>query len=109
MTDEHRRIAAYTPDLIDRSKIASSFPGCRFVATPAALVGLAEIDVVVVDLSKKGVADALPDIVASGIPVVAYGSHVDKATLAAATEAGCKTVVPRSAFFGGLPDLPPLR
>jgi hypothetical protein len=101
------RIAAYTPDLMDRSKIAAAFPGCRFVARPEALVGLADIDVVVVDLSKRGVLDVLADIVKSGPPVVAYGSHVDKATLAAATGAGAAAVVPRSAFFGGLPALPP--
>jgi hypothetical protein len=103
------RIAAYSPDLIDRSKIASAFPDCRFVASPHALVGLAGIDAVVVDLAKKGVLDALAGIVASGVPVIAYGSHVDRATLAAATAAGCAAVVPRSSFFGGLPDLPPLR
>jgi hypothetical protein len=101
------RVAAYTPDLMDRSKISAAFPGCRFVARPEALVGLAEIDVVVVDLSKRGVLDVLADIVKSGAPVIAYGSHVDKATLAAATEAGAAAVVPRSAFFGGLPVLPP--
>ena len=102
------RLAAFTPDLIDRSKISAAFPDCRFVTTPGALVGLAAIDAVVVDLGREGVLELLPDIVASGVPVIAFGSHVDTETLAAATAAGCAAVVPRSAFFGGLPDLPPL-
>jgi DNA-binding NarL/FixJ family response regulator len=35
--------------------------------------------------------------------VVAYGSHVDTATLRAAREAGCDMVLPRSAFVEQLP------
>jgi hypothetical protein len=92
-------VAAYTPDLMDRSKISAAVPGCRFVARPEALVGLAGVEVVVVDLSKKGVLEALHDIVASGVRVVAYGSHVDKALLARAEAAGCSEVLPRSQFF----------
>jgi hypothetical protein len=84
---------------MDRSKISAAVPGCRFVARPEALVGLAGVEVVVVDLSKKGVLEALPDIVASGVRVVAYGSHVDKALLARAEAAGCSEVLPRSQFF----------
>jgi hypothetical protein len=98
-------VAAYTPDLMDRSKISAAVPTCRFVARPEALVGLAGTDVILVDLSKKGVLDVLGDIVAGGARVLAYGSHVDKALLAAATEAGCTEVLPRSQFFSRLSDL----
>ena len=97
-------VAAYTPDLMDRSKIAAALPECRFVARPEALVGLAGIDVVVVDLSKKGVLEALPDIVAGGARVVGYGAHVDHKLLAAASEAGVEDVLPRSKFFARLAD-----
>jgi CheY-like chemotaxis protein len=39
--------------------------------------------------------------------VVAFGSHVDAASLKAARDAGCDLVLPRSAFFEKLPeDLP---
>lgn len=39
--------------------------------------------------------------------VVAYGSHVDTATLRAARDAGCDEVMPRSKFVEDLPgDLP---
>jgi len=93
------RVAAYTPDLMDRSKISAAVPGCRFVARPEALVGLAETDLVVVDLSKRGVLESLSAIVGSGVRVVAYGSHVDTALLAEAEAAGCEEVLPRSQFF----------
>ena len=92
-------VAAYTPDLMDRSKIAAAVPDCRFVARPEALVGLAGIDVVVVDLAKRGVLEALPDIVAGGARVLGYGAHVDHKLLAAAEAAGIGEVLPRSKFF----------
>jgi CheY-like chemotaxis protein len=39
--------------------------------------------------------------------VVAYGSHVDAATLRAAREAGCDPVLPRSKFVEELPNALP--
>jgi hypothetical protein len=39
--------------------------------------------------------------------VVAYGSHVDTATLRAAREAGCDVVLPRSKFVEELPTALP--
>ena len=38
-------------------------------------------------------------------PFVAFGSHVDTASLDAATAAGCEEVMPRSKFTNVLPDL----
>jgi hypothetical protein len=98
-------VAAYTPDLMDRSKILAVVPECRFVARPEALVGLAATDVIVVDLSKRGVLDVLADVVAGGSRVLAYGAHVDKALLASAEAAGCSDVLPRSQFFSRLAQL----
>jgi hypothetical protein len=100
-------IAAYTPDLMDRSRITSGLPNAdiKYVGSPEALVGLAGVDLIVVDLSKNGVLDALADIVASGTRLIAYGSHVDKALLDAAREAGVDEVLPRSKFFSGLGGL----
>ena len=104
------KVAAATPDLMDRSRITSalaSLDGVEvvFVATPDALVGLAGVSAVLVDLSKRGALDALGAIVASGTRVVAYGSHVDRALLDAARAAGVDDVLPRSAFFTRLPSL----
>ena len=98
-------VVAYTPDLMDRSKIAAAVPGCRFVARPEALVGLADAEVILVDLSKRGVVDVLSDITAGDARVIAFGSHIDRALLAAAEAAGCREVLPRSQFFRNLPEL----
>ncbi len=95
-------VAAYTPDLMDRSKISAAVADCRFVARPEALVGLADTTVVLVDLSKRGVLEVLPDLVAAGARVVGYGSHVDHQLLAAAEAAGVHEVLPRSKFFSRL-------
>ncbi len=99
------RVAAYTPDLMDRSKIAAVVPGCRFVARPEALVGLAGVDVVVVDLSRRGALDVLPELARGPARLVAYGSHVDRELLAGARSAGCEEVLARSQFFTKLPQL----
>src|SRR3954447_20769143 len=40
-----------------------------------------------------------------GTPFVAFGSHVDIASLAAARAAGCDPVLPRSRFTAELPEL----
>lgn len=104
---QHMNVAAYTPDLMDRSRITSSLPDAeiKYVGSPEALVGLAGVDLIVVDLSKKGVLDALPGIVASGTRLLAYGSHVDKKLLDAARDTGVDEVLPRSKFFSGLPAI----
>jgi DNA-binding NarL/FixJ family response regulator len=104
------KVAAATPDLMDRSRITSAVRAVpdvevTFVASPDALVGLAGVTVALVDLSKRGALDALPAIVASGARVVAYGSHVDRSLLDAARAAGVHDVLPRSAFFARLPSL----
>jgi DNA-binding NarL/FixJ family response regulator len=99
-------VAAYVPDLMDRSKVAAAGPAVSFLPTPAALVDAApEAELVVVDLGRPGVVDVLPALVATGARVVAFGSHVDRATLDAARAAGCEEVLPRSAFFRDLPQL----
>lgn len=99
---EMRRVLAYVPDLMDRSRL-SAVPDIdlRFVSAAADLASSSAgwvPDVVVVDLARPGVIDALR---AGGIPgrVVGFGSHVDTATLDAARAAGCHEVLPRSRFF----------
>ena len=104
------KIAAATPDLMDRSRITTALASqpdieVVFVGSPDALVGLAGVSAVLVDLSKRGALEALPAIVASGNRVLAYGSHVDRTLLDAAREAGVDEVLPRSAFFGRLAEL----
>lgn len=97
-------VAAYVPDLMDRSRISAAAPRCRFVATPEALVGLA-VDIVVVDLRQPRAVDALADLAGGGARVIAFASHVDTATIDAAKKAGCEEVLPRSVFFRTVGEL----
>jgi CheY-like chemotaxis protein len=83
----------------------------RVARSPAALIELAQQvrpDGVLIDLHHPGLD--LPALLAALSPrprVIAYGSHVEAATLHAAREAGCDLVLPRSKFVERLPeDLP---
>ena len=89
------RVAAYVPDLMDRSRLAG-IQGVDFVADPADLAS-AGADVVVVDLSRPGVLDALPAV--ERARTIGFGSHVDRDLLDRALAAGCDDVMPRSEFF----------
>jgi pantothenate kinase type III len=97
-----QRVAAYVPDLMDRSRLSAvSGIDLRFVNAPGELASLASgwlPDVVVIDLGRPGVIDALQ---AGAIPgrIIGFGSHVDTETLEAARAAGCHEVLPRSRFF----------
>jgi len=95
------RIAAYVPDLMDRSKLAA-VADVTFVSSPAELAAT-PADLVVVDLSRPGVLEALNQEI--GVRTIGFGSHVDHELLAAAVAAGCDEVLPRSRFFARLPEL----
>jgi CheY-like chemotaxis protein len=67
---------------------------------------------IIIDLANPGLD--LPALVrdltqprAARPYIVAYGSHVDAAALAAARSAGCDLVLPRSKFVNDLPKLLP--
>jgi CheY-like chemotaxis protein len=67
---------------------------------------------IIVDLAVAGrdLSELLGQLRTSASPlprVVAYGSHVDTATLKAAREAGCDPVLPRSKFVEELPQALP--
>ncbi|MGH9284829.1 MAG: hypothetical protein ACRD0M_04025 [Acidimicrobiales bacterium] len=95
------RVAAYVPDLMDRSRIAAAQPETTFVARPTDLVG-ADADVVVVDLGRPGVMEVLPQL---SVPAIGFASHVARDLIEAAIAAGCDRVLARSAFFSRLPEL----
>jgi hypothetical protein len=94
------RIAAYVPDLMDRSKVASA-GDVTFVSRPADLAGV-EADVVVVDLMRPGVLEVLP---ALSTRIVGFARHTEPALMAAAHAAGCDVVLARSAFFSRLDEV----
>ncbi len=102
------RVVALVPDLIDRSKVeaAAKAAGVELeMVTGAAGLGRAagEADLVIVDLGRPGVLDALGSL--AQVRTVGFGSHVERDLLRAATAAGCSQVMARSAFFGRLGDL----
>ena len=90
-------IHAITTDLMDRSRITGALDDVRVVRPGGDLGGAS---VVLVDLSLGG---ALEQALATGARVIAYGSHVDEATLAEARAAGAEAM-PRSVFFRRLAD-----
>jgi hypothetical protein len=93
------KVVVLAPDLLDRSKIDAVAAGATFVGVAAQLpAAAAGADLVIVDLSRPGVADVLTDVVAAAGDVVGFGPHVDADVLAAATAAGAR-VLPRSRFF----------
>jgi len=97
------RIAAYVPDLMDRSKVAAAGgDDVTFVRSPSELAA-AGAEVVVVDLARPGVLDALPCL--GGMRSIGFASHVDRELAEAAAAAGCTEVLPRSRFFSSLADL----
>jgi hypothetical protein len=102
-----KHVVAYAPDLIDRSKISGANADVRFTSSPDALVEAASlpgVDLVVVDLGRDGVLDALRRL-PEGLRSIGFGSHVDTDLLAAARAAGCDAVLARSQFFSRLAEL----
>lgn len=99
------RAVAYVPDLMDRSRVLGAHPEVEVAGDVAGLVAMAEgADVVVVDLGRPGVLEALPAVVAAAGRVVGFASHVDAGLLEAAAATGCEAV-PRSRFFRALDEV----
>lgn len=98
------RVAAYVPDLMDRSRLSAAASDVAFVPTPAALADV-DADLVLVDLGRPGVLDAVAALAARDVRTIGFGSHVDRELLDAARAAGCSEVLARSAFFGRLSSL----
>lgn len=86
------RVVAFVPDLMDRSRLRGLVE--EFV--PLAALGEAEADVVVVDLGRAGALEVASSLT---VPVVGFGSHVDRELLDAARAAGIAVVLARSRFF----------
>ena len=98
------KVVAYVPDLMDRSRIAGA-ADVSFVDRPAALAAAAAdegADVVVVDLTRPGVLEAISSV---GVRVLGFANHTERDLLESARAAGCEQALARSAFFSRLPDL----
>ena len=78
------------PDLVNRP------------ADLAATAAEAGADLVVADLTRSGVVDALAAVEA---PVVGFANHTSRDVMDAARAAGCEQVLPRSDFFARIDEV----
>lgn len=97
-----RRVLVVSANLLDRSRIES--------AIRAAGLSVASLDAssptrALVDLSSPGAIDRIEELTDGGVDVIAFGPHVDTATLEAAAAAGATESLPRSIFFRRLDEI----
>jgi len=122
-------VAAFVPDLMDRSKVSACFPQvvpAKALSTEAFIEALTNAEATtsggtpsgdgsstglfLVDLRRPAVLETLSNLHGTGAlaghgesarrwSVVGFGSHVDADVLSAATEAGCSEAIARSVFF----------
>ena len=98
------KVVAVTPDLLLGSKVEGMLSAAGHeVRLSASLSGAdaGAADLLVADLDTED-AEAL---VATGVPVLGYYSHVEVETRRAAEAAGVLVIVPRSRMVRELPDL----
>jgi hypothetical protein len=99
-----KKIVAYVPDLMDRSKVAAA-ADVTFVAQPGELAEAAtanRAELAVVDVTRAGVVDALRAV---PVPVLGFSKHTNREAIDAALAAGAQRVLARSAFFARLDSL----
>ena len=96
-----RRVVAFIPDLMDRSRLSAPGVEVLFVDDPEGLAD-AHADLVVADLARPGAIESLGAVAG---PTVGFVAHIDEATMAAALAAGCDEVLARSRFFARFAEL----
>ncbi len=99
-----KKIVAYVPDLLDRSKVAAA-ADVTFVARLDQLAEAATssgADLAVVDLTRPGAVEVVGEL---PVPVIAFANHTRRDLMEAATAAGATQVMARSAFFSRLDEL----
>jgi hypothetical protein len=106
------RVGLRSANLMDRSRIEPLVvgSGSELVVwddrpTASVPAGGSEPDLVLVDLTLPGALDAIAELAAVGVRVIAFGPHVDRSGLLRARQAGAGEVLARSAFFVKLGDL----
>lgn len=104
-------------DLIFTSKITGTARALGFQVLTAGNSALATamierwrpravfVDLAAGDLVSTPALLAYRRLAPAGTAFIAFGSHVETAALAAAADAGCAPVLPRSRFVNELPDL----
>ena len=97
-------VLSIATDLMLSSRVEAALTAAGHDVTTVASIGAASldgVDLVGADLD----AAEVEALVAPGVPVLGYYSHVDVDTRAAATAAGIDLVVPRSRMSRELPAL----
>ncbi|MGE5801622.1 MAG: hypothetical protein ACM358_05155 [Gemmatimonadota bacterium] len=82
-----KRVIVECHDLFFRAKIQATIG-----AAGGAVVREDPLDLAVLELGKPGVDERIRDLVRRGVPVIAFGSHVDVDALRAARHAGARAV-----------------
>ncbi|MGI9612327.1 MAG: hypothetical protein ACR2QO_05415 [Acidimicrobiales bacterium] len=91
-------IAAYVPNLFDRSRFSDRVIFVESAADAAA----SEPTLLLVDLDR---CDDIEAFALPGVRLIGFGPHVDSEAQAEATSAGYDEVLPRSSFFRRLPEI----
>ena len=97
-------VAILSTDLMDRSKLTAAWPDASVVRTAAQLADHGAKGACVIADLRLAEASVLGELARAGVHVVAFGSHVDEATLAAASAAGVDAL-PRSKFFRRIAEI----
>ena len=82
-----KRVLIECGDLFFRGKVQAIV-----IAAGAEIVREAPLDLAVLELGKPGVDERIRDLAQQGVPVLAFGSHVDAAVLRAARALGAHAV-----------------
>ncbi len=82
-----KRVLIECRDLFFRGKLRAIL-----TASGAELAREEPYDLAVIELGQPASSQRITDLVAHGIPVLAFGSHVDAAALRAARELGARAV-----------------
>lgn len=62
------------------------------------------LDLQLPEMDIADTVDRLRDLAGDSVKIIAFGPHVAVNVLRTAREAGCDEVLPRSQFFGDLPE-----
>ena len=90
------KTVALADDLMDRSRLSGAIEGITFARGAG---GCAGADLVIVDLTRYASTVTALRAAAPNARIVAFGPHVEDATLAQAADDGADAVFPRSLFF----------
>lgn len=82
-----KRVLLECRDLFFRGKVQAIL-----AAAGAEIVRDDPIDLAVLELGKPGVSERIQNLVRRGVPVLAFGSHVEAGALRAARELGARAV-----------------